>query len=139
MTKRGLGSAHSHPFCTNRFATDGDTIFLELREKNQEVMLWDMKTVQRVFERIIRPFVRDVEFDGGKIPRRWWPKGKAKQVALDPRRSFGQPIIFREGIPTQILARNVRANKSVKEVRGGLKSIPASVQRAVDFELELAA
>src|SRR5438132_13524368 len=33
----------SHPFCTNKFTTDGQTIFMELREKNREVMLWDMR------------------------------------------------------------------------------------------------
>ena len=130
---------HSHPFCTNRFATDGHTIFLELREKNHEVMLWDMKDVQRVFDRIIRPFIKNVEFDRGKIPRRWWPKGKSRQVALDPRRSFGQPIIFHEGIPTQILARSARANGSREEVARWFEIKSASVREAVDFEQELAA
>ncbi len=130
---------HSHPFCTNRFATDGHTIFLELREKNHEVMLWDMKDVQRVFDRIIRPFIKNVEFDRGKIPRRWWPRGKSRQVALDPRRSFGQPIIFHEGIPTQILARSARANGSIEEVARWFEIKSASVREAVDFEQELAA
>jgi len=35
--RRWLGTAH--PFCTNRFATDGHTIFMELREKDHGVML----------------------------------------------------------------------------------------------------
>lgn len=130
---------HSHPFCTNRFATDGHTIFLELREKNKEVMLWDMRDVQRVFDRIIRPFLQNVEFDRGKVPQRWWPRGKSRLVALDPRRSFGQPIIFREGIPTQILARSARANDSVEEVARWFEINSASVREAVEFEQKLAA
>jgi uncharacterized protein (DUF433 family) len=125
---------HSHPFCTNRFATDGHTIFMELREKNDELVLWDMRDVQRVFDRIIRPFVKNIEFGSGKIPLRWWPRGKARQVALDPRRSFGQPIIFREGIPTQVLARSARANKSADEVARWFEISPKSVREAVEFE-----
>ena len=130
---------HSHPFCTNRFATDGHTIFMEFQEKNDEVTLWDMRDVQRVFDRIIRPFLKDIEFDNSKVPLRWWPRGRGHQVALDPRRSFGQPIIFREGIPTQILARSVRANDSVGEVARWFEINSASVHEAVAFEDALAA
>jgi len=97
-------------------------------------MLWDMKDVQRVFEKIIRPFVKNVEFDSGKVPLRWWPRGKSRLVALDPRRSFGQPIIFREGIPTQVLARGARANNSIEEVARWFEIPSKSVHAAVEFE-----
>jgi uncharacterized protein (DUF433 family) len=128
-----------HPFCTNRFATDGHTIFMELREKNHHVTLWDMRDVQRVFDKIIRPFLRNVDFDSARVPRRWWPRGKHRQVALDPRRSFGHPIIFREGIPTRVLARSVRANDSIEEVARWFQINPRSVHEAVDYEQALAA
>jgi uncharacterized protein (DUF433 family) len=130
---------HSHPFCTNRFATDGQTIFMELQEKNDEVTLWDMRDVQRVFDRIIQPFLKNIEFDSSRVPLRWWPRGKNHQVALDPRRSFGQPIIFRDGIPTQVLARSVRANDSLEEVARWFEIKSASVREAVEFEHALAA
>ena len=135
--RRWLGTAH--PFCTNQFATDGHTIFMELRELNHGVSLWDMRDVQRVFDRIIRPFLKNVEFDMEKVPRRWWPRGKNRQVALDPRRSFGHPIIFEEGISTKVLARSARANHSVDEVARWFQISPASVREAVDFEQALAA
>jgi len=135
--RQWLGS--THPFCTNRFATDGHTIFMELRQKNHGVMLWDMRDVQRVFDKIIRPFLKNVEFDRSKVPRRWWPRGKNRQVALDPRRSFGHPIIFKEGISTRVLARSARANDSVEEVARWFEISPASVREAMDFEQALAA
>jgi uncharacterized protein (DUF433 family) len=130
---------HDHPFCTHRFATDGHAIFLELREKNDEVALWDMRDLQRVFDRIIRQFLKNVEFDSGRVPLRWWPRGKGHLVALDPSRSFGQPIVFRDGVPTQILARSVRANGSEQEVARWFEINPASVKEAVEFEQQLAA
>ncbi len=112
---------------------------MEERGKHDEVTLWDMRDLQRVFERIIQPFLKNVEFDSGRVPRRWWPKGKAHLVALDPRRSFGQPIVFRDGVPTSVLARSVAANGSVEEVARWFEIHPASVHEAVAFEQALAA
>lgn len=131
---------HSHPFCTHRFVTDGQAIFVELRERNDEVALWDMHDLQRVFEKIIRPFLKNVEFNRDRIPQRWWPHGKSHRVALDPRRSFGQPIVFRDGVPTQILARSVKANDgSIDEVARWFELSPTAVREAVEFEQQLAA
>jgi len=130
---------HTHPFCTNRFATDGHTIFMEVRQRNDEVALWDLRDLQRVFDRMIRPFLKNIEFDNERIPRRWWPRGKAHLVALDPHRSFGQPIIFRDGVPTSILVRSVAANGSVDEVARWFEIQPDSVREAVDYERTLAA
>jgi uncharacterized protein (DUF433 family) len=130
---------NSHPFCTNKFATDGHTIFMELRAKNDEVMLWDMRDVQRVFDRIIRPFLKNVEFDNGRNPRRWWPRGRSRQVAVDPRRNFGHPIIFKEGISTKILSRSANANNSADEVARWFEISSAAVREAIDFEQALAA
>lgn len=131
--------SHTHPFCTNRFATDGQTIFMEVCERNDEVTLWDMRDLQRVFDRIIRPFLQNIEFDDDRSPSRWWPNGKAHLVALDPRRSFGEPIIFRDGVPTAVLARSVRANQSAEEVARWFQIPPVSVREAVEFERVLAA
>lgn len=130
---------HTHPFCTHRFATDGRTIFLEVREQNDEVTLWDMREVQRVFDRVIRPLLKNVELGEGRTPLRWWPRGKAHLVALDPRRSFGQPIVFREGVPTAVLARSVVANGSVDEVARWFEIPKDSVRKAVEYEQSLAA
>ena len=130
---------HAYPFCSNRFATDGQTIFMELQEKNDEMMLWDMRDVQRVFDQVIRPFLNDLEFTPSEIPERWWPLGIDRLVALDPRRNFGQPSIFRDGIPTQVLARSARANGSIAEVARWFEISSDSVREAVEFEQGLVA
>jgi uncharacterized protein (DUF433 family) len=129
----------SHPFCTNQFKVAGRTIILELPQRDNEPLLWDIARDQQVFGRIIRPFLKDLEFADGDLPSRWWPRGKSHLVALDPRRSFGQPIIFREGVPTRVLARSVRANGSLEEVARWFEIGPSSVREAVEFEQSLAA
>lgn len=130
---------HTHPFCTNQFMTDGQTIFMTLREKNDEKTLWDMRDLQRVFDQIIRPFLKNVEFAPGEIPARWWPMGTNRLVVLDPRRNFGQPSIFKDGIPTSVLARSVSANGSVEEVARWFEISSKSVREAIKFEQSIAA
>ncbi len=129
----------SHPFCTNQFKVAGRNIFLEIPQEEAEPILWDIARDQREFNRITRPFLKDLEFSAGDLPQRWWPRGKNHGVALDPRRSFGQPIIFRDGVPTGILARSVRANGSIRKVAHWFEISPASVREAVEFEQSLAA
>ena len=129
----------SHPFCTSQFKLSGRDIVLEIPQQDAEPVLWDIARNQREFGRITRPFLKDLEFSEGGLPQRWWPRGEDHLVALDPRRSFGRPIVFRDGVPTETLARSYRANGSIQEVARWFEIPPASVREAVEFERSLAA
>lgn len=129
----------SHPFCTDRFKLSGRQIILEIPREDAEPILWDIAADQREFGRIAQPFLRDLEFPRGGVAERWWPRGRKHRIALDPRRSFGRPIIFAEGIPTETLARSVKANGSVAEVARWFGVKPAYVREAVEFERSLTA
>jgi hypothetical protein len=52
------------PFSTQRFRTDGKTIFLEITEKDHDGRMIDVKKRQQVFRTIIEPSLRDLEFEG---------------------------------------------------------------------------
>ncbi|HUI08533.1 MAG TPA: hypothetical protein VL486_16145 [Verrucomicrobiae bacterium] len=129
----------SHPFCTNRFMVAGHEIILEIPQEDDEPLLWEIARDQRVFGKITRPFLKNLEFAEGDLPSRWWPRGRSHLVALDPRRSFGQPIVFRDGIPTRVLAHSARANGSAEEVARWFEISPVSVREAIAFEHSLAA
>jgi uncharacterized protein (DUF433 family) len=129
----------THPFCGNRFATDGRDIFMELGEDEDGRTVWDAAQLQRVFDRIIKPTLRNLDFGQGDVADRWWPRGKEHFVALDPKRNFGQPSIFERGIPTRVLANSVRANDSVEQVALWYETTVKAVQEAVAFEQQLAA
>jgi len=130
---------HDHPFCTNRFATDGKSIFMEFRDTEDRTSLWDIAELQRVFDRIIKPFLKNLEFGRDQIPVRWWPMGQDRGVALDPKRNFGHPIIFEAGVPTLVLARSAAANGSIEVVARWFEINPKAVGEAVEFEQQLAA
>lgn len=129
----------THPFCTRRFMTDGREIFVQLHDETKEPTLLDLASSQQVFGRIMAPFLTELDFGDGDILERWWPRGKERGIALDPKRNFGQPSVFKEGIATRVLARSVEANGSIAEVARWYEITAEAVQQAVEFEHKLAA
>lgn len=131
---------HDHPFATSRFRTDGRTLLLEaLGEDEDDRPLVDLfKRGQYVMHKVIEPSLKGIDFDTD-IAARWWPKGRASDIVLDPTRQFGQPIIESVGVPTSILSAAAEAEGSVSRAAQLFRVSPAAVQRAVDFERGLAA
>jgi uncharacterized protein (DUF433 family) len=129
----------SHPFCTNRFVTDGREIFVELHRETGEPSLIEIVQRQAVFGQIIKPFLKELEFaeDSGLV--RWWPLGETRLVVLDPTRNFGRPIVARHGVPTEVLAKAMKAADSVAEVARWYEVPEQEIHDAVEFEQRLAA
>jgi uncharacterized protein (DUF433 family) len=126
------------PFSTQKFRTDGKTIFLEITDGIQEAKLVDLRRRQNVFRTIVEPSLKDLEFDASAVAR-WFPLGIArKSIIIDPTRAFGRPIAA-SGVPTEVLSRAVIVEGSVAKVVH-LYNVPAAeVKDAVAFEKRLSA
>jgi hypothetical protein len=110
---RVLRSAHTraaemlrveHPFATKKFYTDGQTILTRIAEP----ALLDVVGNQLVFSRIVNRYLaggEGLDFDNNNMVVRWWPMGRKRLVVIDAERSFGQPIVSIEGVPTAVLNR----------------------------------
>jgi uncharacterized protein (DUF433 family) len=126
------------PFSTQKFRTDGKTIFLEITQGIQEANLVDLRRRQNVFRTIVEPSLKDLEFDASAAAR-WYPLGiERKSVIIDPKRAFGRPIAA-SGIPTEVLNRAVTVEGSVSKVANLYDVSPAEVKDAMVFEKKLAA
>lgn len=124
------------PFSTQRFRTDGRTIFLESFEQSGESRMIDLKKRQYVFRDVISRTFRDLDIEADAVVR-WRPFGGKQSIVIDPSRAFGQPIASKYGVPTVVLAQAVTAEGSVDDV-ARLFEVPASVVRdAVRFEESL--
>lgn len=126
-----------HPFCAYKFKTDGRNILLEEARSAQDVQLIDIANDQREFERIVAPFFKDLELEGGTA--RWWPLGRDRSVVLDPSRNLGQPCAAASGVPTSVLARSVKTNGSIEAVSHWFEVGADEVRDALEFEAQLAA
>src|SRR5438477_7506605 len=77
MLRRAREKAHamfkvSHPFCTQHFMTDGREIFVELHRETGEASLVEIVRRQQVFAEIVKPFLKELEFEKQSGVIRWW-------------------------------------------------------------------
>jgi uncharacterized protein (DUF433 family) len=128
-----------HPFSSRRFRTDGRTIFADVVDQAGEQQLLDLGKNQLAFARVIGPSLyAGLEFSVDDMPARWWPMGENQEIVIDPRRSFGQPIVSDGGVPTTVLADAVEAEGSIAKVALLFELPPHSVRAALRYEKRLA-
>jgi uncharacterized protein (DUF433 family) len=132
-----------YPFTTQRFDTDGRSIFATLAdEETNKVHIEDLKHGQLVFVKFIRPLFRKLEYRGAEVER-YWPlrtKRSTGRIVLDPHRQFGQPIDAETGVSTSVIVSAVTAGEG-QDVRAVAKwfEIPVeAIRAAVRFERSLA-
>jgi uncharacterized protein (DUF433 family) len=138
--KRAVELVHDdRPFSTQKFRTDGKTIFLEITDNVREGELIDLKRRQGVFHSVILPSLHDLEFDADIVVR-WFPLGSGRRtIVVDPARAFGRPIVVDGGVPVEVLADAIEIEGGEQRV-AKLYDVPlAAVRDAVSFHQRLAA
>jgi len=126
------------PFSTSKFYTDGQKIFFEkIVTKDDLNAMLDLGDYQHVFKSIILPTFKDIEYSDG-APIRWTPQRGAKSIVLDPKRSFGQPILRDSGIPTSTIATVYSGYGNAEDVAEAYLIPIQDVLEAVSFERHLA-
>ncbi len=129
-----------YPFTVKRFDTDGKTIFATLkRDETKKTVVEDLEKGQLVFQKIIRPFFKKLDY-GTTDVERFWPLKKRGRIVLDPQRRFGKPIDFETGISTDAIAKAVAAGdgQDVKTVAKWFDIPVEAVKAAIRFEKSLA-
>jgi len=129
----------SHPFSTQRFRTDGRSIFLESLDGNREDPdVLDLRKNQYVFARIIAKFFKDLDIDDDAVSR-WRPYQGRLTIVIDPQRAFGQPIANSSGIPTETLFDALQAEGSIKRVARLYDVDPAVLKDVQSYQKQLMA
>jgi uncharacterized protein (DUF433 family) len=118
-----------HPFSTRQFKSDGRRMFLESKDGR----ILDLKLRQHVFRDVVEPTFVDLDYEADTASR-WWLLPKKRTIAIDPERSFGQPIEVETGVPTLRLAQAFAAEGSVDRVANLYEIRPAVVRDALMFE-----
>jgi uncharacterized protein (DUF433 family) len=128
-----------YPFSRGDFVTDGRSILLDLTPEIHDGAFLDLISSQTSFKSVVSPCMATLKFSEDGQASEWWPLGKDKLVVLNPRRSFGQPIVVREGVPTNILARLYKAEQSFARVARWFDVSERAVRDAVEYEDSLVA
>lgn len=131
-----------YPFAVKRFDTDGKRIFATLKAESQvERVVLELGKGQMVFDAIVRPLFRKLDYQNGGDALRYWPLDRQGRVVLDPQRSFGKPIDAETGVPARALYDAVLAGGGQPPETGTRWfGVPLeAVQAAVKFERSLLA
>ncbi len=127
-----------HPFCRQELLTDGKDVFTRGLDAQgcQEIM--EVLTRQKVFPRIILPFLKRIDYEGAtKLALRWHI---AELIVLDPQICFGKPIVEPAGILTAVLAAAYHANgRNADLVADWYDVHPSYVLAAARFQGQIAA
>jgi uncharacterized protein (DUF433 family)/DNA-binding transcriptional MerR regulator len=127
-----------HPFASQSFVTDGETIFAEITLSLRRKELLDLRSNQMAFRRLLLPSLRAKLDVGQSGAQRWWPLGRDRPVVIDPSRQLGQPISRDEGVPTLVLLEAYRSAGSFRKAAAWYDVSVAAVRAAVGFENQFA-
>jgi uncharacterized protein (DUF433 family) len=112
----------------NPLAQDGDRTARDL-VANQYVMLLVLAAGMK----------SEFDIDADDLIRAWHPRPETPLVLLDPRRSFGRPIV-EPGVPTETLADALRTERGdVQRISGLFDVSEEAVRQAAVFQMTLAA
>jgi uncharacterized protein (DUF433 family) len=138
---RAQGEFHSeYPFATERIRTDGRGIFsdLDVEDVTSKRLKLELSKGQLTYREIVEPFFREqIDFDADGLASTYWPLGREKPVLLDARRSFGRPIVVRNGTPTFVLYGMRQGGEALDRIAAWYDVTRDELDAALEYEQSL--
>lgn len=127
-----------HPFGIMRFHRSGKAIIGEMLDaspSDKHGLYMELPRAQVVMGEVITPYLEErlVYSNTGKVAQ-YWPMGMDGGVVIDPRRSFGEPILADYGLPTYTLYRMHMAGDSPEILADAFCVSTLEVEQALNYE-----
>ena len=130
-----------HPLANHQFKTDGINLFIDKYGQLIDIT----QEGQLAIKEIMKAHLKRIEWDSQGIPQKLYPfthkrefspeKIEPTVVVIDPRVSFGRPIIVGTGIPTAIIAERYKAGESIEDLADDYGLNTLQIQEAIRSEL----
>ena len=130
-----------HPLVEQKIETDGKDLFI--RSFGQ--LIAASKGGQLAMPELIGAYLRRIEWDEQGIASRLYPFTRKRQldepkvIVIDPRISFGRPVLAGTGIRTGIVAERYKAGESIEELAQDYGRRPLDIEEAIRCELAVEA
>jgi len=134
-----------HPLADQEFETDGLDLFI----KKFSQLINVSQDGQLAMREVLQAHLQRIERDRAGIPVKLYPfirkrdvedfKKEPKAVVIDPRVSFGRPVLAGTGIPTAVIAERYKAGESVDELADDYGRPRLEIEEAIRCELSLEA
>jgi uncharacterized protein (DUF433 family) len=95
---------------------------------------------QLAMRRIFGEHLKRVVWDPRRFPVRLYPFlssetiARDRPIAIDPRISFGRPVIVRRGVSTHVIAERIDAGESVQDLASDYDLTAGEIEQAVLYE-----
>jgi uncharacterized protein (DUF433 family) len=127
-----------HPFAMEkRFKADGKAIFEEVVTDEGERRLVNVMTDNFVIVPVVEPSLFDQIFYVEDIAKQWTPLYQFPRVIINPRISFGRPVVKDIWIPTDTLFRAYLNEGGEQAAADEFGVTPEDILAAAGFEQEL--
>lgn len=127
-----------HPLADQRFETDGVDLFIRLYGDLVNIS----QSGQLAMRRILEDYLRRIERDEVGVVARLYPftrkrtPDEPRVVVIDPRISFGRPVLVGSGIPTAIIAERYKAGESIDQLADDYGRERLDIEEAIRCELD---
>ena len=134
-------TGQKHPLARKELYTDGLDLFIE---KFGEIVNVS-KDGQLAMRGIIESHLERIEWDDVGVAARLYPFTRPNEssgprlVVINPRVSFGRPVLAGTGVPTEIFAQRYIAGESIDDLAIDYECERLQVEEAIRCELSLAA
>lgn len=129
-------TATPHPLIEREFATDGAALFVE----DVCGMIDASAEGQLVLRKVLQAHLRRIERDPEGLPSRLYPFTRPgdwqapKSIVIDPRISFGRPVLRGTRIPTAAIAERYKAGDSIDELVADYGRTRTEIEEAIRCE-----
>lgn len=130
-----------HPLADQRIETDGRELFV--RQVGQ--LISASQDGQLAMSALLDAHLKRIEWDPSGLALRLYPftrkrtAPEPKVVVIDPRVSFGRPVLVGTGIPTAVIADRYKAGESIAQLADDYCRDSLVIEEAIRCELAEAA
>lgn len=125
-----------YPFAEYRFKTDGTDLILDYEQVDPDAevdkLLYASKAGQLGWKEILDRRLREFEYEDGGVAIRWRLGGLESDVLIDPRISFGAPVV--RGVATWAILGRWQAGESIADIADDFELSTDEVSDALKFE-----
>jgi len=128
-----------HPLADHQFETDGLYLFIEHLGRLINIT----EHGQLAMRKLLQIYLRRIERDPRGFPIRLYPftrdpeTDEPRAVVIDPRISFGRPVLSGTGIATAIIAERFKAGEASDTLASDYGRDRADIEEAIRCELAL--
>lgn len=122
------------PLLLERFLHDGRDLFARFQSQSDEDGLMNVSRGGQVaWPAAVEQYLEEIEHEG-ELAIRWWPEGRDRQVAIDPRYEFGWPMVPSGAIRTDLLAERWEAGERMVAIAQDFGVSEDEVEDALRYE-----